>query len=1401
MDKNGQKGKSDLSCASCYNAIEKDGYIGALGQEWHTDCFRCSVCDSHLSSWYFEKEGLLFCKDDYWAKYGECCQQCGQVISGPVMVAGDHKFHPECFCCESCKIYIGDREAYALLERSKLFCGQCYKKRMNDTTKVDRQIPGSAMTHDMDGSSKKIPHSIRLVEIPWSNVKKDGIRLSTDEHLYGIPSHSAVGCKGVRISEVFCTFYGQVGKYIFSCVSTALDACCGVLHCRIDLTSDLMSLHIGDKILEVNGTPVRDAPLENVEKLIQSSGKVLQLTVEHDPEVVDRCRLNNAAEEHRYTPVDTNCNNAGLTVVGPGVLKERSPSPNKYDKERMFKKKDEGYMSGTTRKLQKRLKDVNCNNASNSLKEKERSSSMSKLLDEYQHHHHSGDFYDLSRTKSFRVEQKAARIFRASDLVQGELLGKGFFGQVFKVTHRVTQEVMVLKELYRVDEEAQKNFLKEVAVLRSLSHNNVLRFIGVLYKDKKLHLVTEYIPGGSLKELIHDSGLPLPWELRIRFARDISCGMSYLHSMNIIHRDLNSLNCLVREDKTVIVADFGLARIIKQPFSTAFEKCSQSNGTGTVGRRGRPRRQRYTVVGNPYWMAPEMMRGNKYDEKVDIFSFGIMLCEIIGRVQADPDYLPRTSDFGLNQAVFKEKFCEQCPEPFYKIAFLCCDLNPDKRPPFNILEVWFESMAHNATLGKPLPLTIAAEIKHFKGQRSNDSSKCTTPDGLATPPASGVKPSLSRKRINEGMMVEEKENCEKTVKPANNDGGVDMVDCAKSPKGAMATKDSVENNNITSSDSTSSSVNVSGFILGVTEIPRSPHLSKDFSPNGDRIRDSIRARRRQRMILNRENQRKSLDSSNLGLKLNGVDLVINADSSISEPTSLIQIDPNALKQPSSTEDVLNLVKDSLTNNPQLTRRYDESPRAKRYGEKGFIIQMNNGNLTLNNVKDLEGCSDFDSSCDTSLNYIDVNGSCTNGSLLSAVENEIAGMTQESKDTWSASDAVNENSSVKQEATKVLPRTALDDLRTQLSMCRKESLETQSEKENVKVEVVAETKDAKNNRMFSKINPLATILGGRNSSLEKERSKSPLKTNKYTSKLFRVSDTPIFERRNISSPVPPPMKRSDSGDQIKPPKTASQEKPMFASKQKVSPTSDLKPQSSFVESAPASTSNSYAISKLKTSRNIFADKNLPQVFVYKTKKTPTLTAHVPTSDAICTSSSSTINSSKSKSLSVTIEKPPTNRKPPIAGGATSSSSNMLSLNKNRSFRPMESSSPRYSRHQQPVEKYVALSSSLSGSGSNSRTESPSPTSGVSGTQNRSKMSNNRTGILSPESIRKLNARLLENRKLSNEGETGASNFSTRVRSSGSSEKSMGVHKGGNTQQEKKTRSIVKSKRGEIKAAAI
>ena len=289
-----------------------------------------------------------------------------------------------------------------------------------------------------------------------------------------------------------------------------------------------------------------------------------------------------------------------------------------------------------------------------------------------------------------------------------------------------------------------KKYFIQVAVLRSLHHSNVLRFIGVLYKDKKLHLVTEFIGGGSLRELLHDSNELLPWEQRTSFAKDIAAGMAYLHSMNIIHRDLNSHNCLVREDKTVVVADFGLARIMHNS-STLDKRKYSRHSDGEVRCSRKERKKRYTVVGNPYWMAPEMMKGNKYDEKVDIFSFGIVVCEIIGRVQADPDYLPRSSDFGLNKHVFKEKFCTNCPETFYTIAFLCCDLNPDKRPPFEIMEVWLEGLAMHLSVGVSLPSDLEFDIRHYTGPSPNNSES-TTPETLA--------PQL--KPIAEGQVQQEK---------------------------------------------------------------------------------------------------------------------------------------------------------------------------------------------------------------------------------------------------------------------------------------------------------------------------------------------------------------------------------------------------------------------------------------------------------------------------------------------------------------------------------------------------------------------------------------------------------------------------------------------------------------------
>ena len=203
--------QGQTTCAGCYNLLHlsREEFVIALGEEWHSDCFRCSVCDAHLHNWYFEKEGLLFCRDDYYQRFGTLCQQCTAVITGPVMVAGEFKFHPECFCCSSCAAFIGDGESYALIERSKLYCGACYKKQQQDAS--------SSTNSEVDGGACKASlHSIRLVEIPKDATP--GLRLSVDNvsvqrqylDAQGQPNVSPLdssssnmtdSCPAIRISE------------------------------------------------------------------------------------------------------------------------------------------------------------------------------------------------------------------------------------------------------------------------------------------------------------------------------------------------------------------------------------------------------------------------------------------------------------------------------------------------------------------------------------------------------------------------------------------------------------------------------------------------------------------------------------------------------------------------------------------------------------------------------------------------------------------------------------------------------------------------------------------------------------------------------------------------------------------------------------------------------------------------------------------------------------------------------------------------------------------------------------------------------------------------------------------------------------------------------------------------
>ncbi|PNX96557.1 PAS domain-containing/tyrosine kinase family protein, partial [Trifolium pratense] len=157
-------------------------------------------------------------------------------------------------------------------------------------------------------------------------------------------------------------------------------------------------------------------------------------------------------------------------------------------------------------------------------------------------------------------------------------------------------------------EETLQDYKKEVDIMKRLRHPNVLLFMGAIYSQEKHAIVTELLPRGSLFRTLHKNNQTFDIRRHLRMALDVARGMNYLHHRNppIVHRDLKSSNLLVDKNWNVKVGDFGLSKL--------------KDATLLTTKSGR---------GTPQWMAPEVLRSEPSNEKSDVFSYGVVLWEIM----------------------------------------------------------------------------------------------------------------------------------------------------------------------------------------------------------------------------------------------------------------------------------------------------------------------------------------------------------------------------------------------------------------------------------------------------------------------------------------------------------------------------------------------------------------------------------------------------------------------------------------------------------------------------------------------------------------------------------------------------------------------------------------------------
>lgn len=265
-------------------------------------------------------------------------------------------------------------------------------------------------------------------------------------------------------------------------------------------------------------------------------------------------------------------------------------------------------------------------------------------------------------------------IKKLETLNEEHVIGSGGFGMVYKLAMD-DGNVFALKRIVKMNEGFDRFFERELEILGSIKHRYLVNLRGYCNSPLSKLLIYDFLPGGSLDEVLHERPEQLDWDARLNIVMGAAKGLAYLHhdcSPRIIHRDIKSSNILLDANLEARVSDFGLAKLLGD----------EESHITTI------------VAGTFGYLAPEYIQSGRATEKTDVYSFGVLVLEVLsGKRPTDAAFIEKGLNivgwlnFLITENRQREIVDPQCEgvqteslDAMLSVATLCVSAVPEDRP-------------------------------------------------------------------------------------------------------------------------------------------------------------------------------------------------------------------------------------------------------------------------------------------------------------------------------------------------------------------------------------------------------------------------------------------------------------------------------------------------------------------------------------------------------------------------------------------------------------------------------------------------------------------------------------------------------------------------------------------------